>query len=62
MPLSLHSARVRDRQLGVVHFATGEYEEARDRFGKVLSIVEGLSAQVNRRGVKCFFPFYLGVF
>lgn len=35
------------RQLGVVHFATGEYEQARERFGKVLSIVEGLSSQVS---------------
>ena len=34
-------------QLGVVHFATGEYERARERFGKVLSIVEGLSSQVR---------------
>ncbi|CAN0115211.1 unnamed protein product, partial [Scytosiphon promiscuus] len=32
-------------ELGVVHFATGEYEEARERFGKVLQIVEGLSSQ-----------------
>ncbi|CBN74796.1 Putative subunit of the Anaphase Promoting Complex [Ectocarpus siliculosus] len=32
-------------KLGVVHFASGEYTQARERFGKVLSIVEGLSSQ-----------------
>ncbi|CAM9689744.1 unnamed protein product, partial [Laminaria digitata] len=35
-------------ELGVVHLATGEYLEARDRFKKVLEIVEGLSSQVRR--------------
>ncbi|CAN0587543.1 unnamed protein product, partial [Ectocarpus sp. 12 AP-2014] len=36
--------------LGVVHFATGEYSQARERFGKVLSIVEGLSSQQVKGG------------
>lgn len=35
-----------DTQLGVVHFANGEFQEAKDRFGKVLDIVEGLPSQV----------------
>lgn len=38
----------RARQVGVVHLATGEYLEARDRFRKVLEIVQGLSSQVSR--------------
>lgn len=49
------------RQLGVVHFATGEYEQARERFAKVLSIVEGLSSQVRRGAAwrtSVRFPFY----
>lgn len=36
-------------QLGVVHFSTGEYEEAKERFVKVLNIVQGLSSQVSGR-------------
>lgn len=33
-------------QLGVVHFASGEYEQARERFERVLEMVERLSSQV----------------